>query len=193
MTSPVLNVLRIPFQLRDRHGVVTVSLARNEDPEELGHPLIAVGYERDMFVGFPAVTASISYQGEGVRAFMGWVQVIERHDADGTIRADVDRLPTVFGEGCPLYSFGYCPTFADYPANPQHPDGDWVADAFLVAIPDVARSRVLDPVAGFRWGYRLAGSRPVKLFQPEPVGMEAWRHHARTLQVACPVWTFRAR
>jgi hypothetical protein len=98
----------------------------------------------------------------------------------------------VFGEVSPLYAFGYCPTFADYPANPHHPDRDWLADAFLTGIPDIARSRVLEPAAGFRWSYRLEAGRPTELFTPQRVGTDTWQHHRPTLRETYPTWDFKA-
>jgi hypothetical protein len=180
--------LSLPFRLRDRSGVLRVEISANDDPRETGHGLVAPGYDLNLFMGFPVMTASVEYTGAGVRAWMGWVQVIERHDDVGGVIAELDR-PPIF-EGSPLYAFGYLPILADAPANPDHPDGDWVADSFLVAIPDVVRSRQLFPVAGFEWGYRLVRGRPQALFQPAAIGFERWERHRPLLAVECPDWTF---
>ncbi len=56
------------------------------DPDDEGHPLVAVGYERDAFLGFPVMTATVTYAGRGPRAVMGWVQVIERRDDNAKSR-----------------------------------------------------------------------------------------------------------
>jgi hypothetical protein len=180
--------LDLTFRVRDRDGAVHVEVTPNDDPEDIGHPLVAIGYDRDVFRGFPVVTAEVSYDGRGVRAWMGWVQVIERHDDDGAVVAEVDGPP--WSERLPFYTFGYLPTFSDFPANPDHPDGDWVADAFLVVIPDVVRSRVLAPVVGFRWGYRLVGGRAVALFAPTEARAEKWEHHRALLGASYPDWSF---
>jgi hypothetical protein len=37
--------------------------------------------------------------------------------------------------------FGYLPTFFDAPANPDHPDGEWVAETFLVGSGEDVRNR----------------------------------------------------
>lgn len=145
-----VHSLELPFRLRDRDGTVHVEVVPNANPEELGHHLVAVGYDEDRFRGFPCLTATITYAGAGPRAWMGWVQLIERRDIDGSVTTQVDGAP-VFEQGSPLYAFGYLPTFSDFPANPDHPDGDWVAQTFLVAIPDVVRSTVLVPVTAFSW------------------------------------------
>lgn len=181
--------LDLPFRLRDRDGQVHVEIVPNTDPEDLGHPLVAVGYDRESFVGFPCITGAISYDGAGPRGWMGWVQVIERRDTDGTVSTGVDLAP-VFAEGSPLYAFGYLPTFSDFPANPDHPDGDWIAETHLVAIPDVVRSAVLVPVVGFRWGYRLQDHRCVELFAPERLSPSAWDDRRAFLVDEHPTWRF---
>jgi hypothetical protein len=79
--------LTVPFELRGRRGTVNVTLDRNDDPEDLGHPLIAFGYDREAFVGFPAIRATVDYAGDGYRAVMASVQVFEHHNADGTVTA----------------------------------------------------------------------------------------------------------
>jgi hypothetical protein len=79
---------------------------------------------------------------------------------------------------------------SDFPANPDHPDGDWVAETFLVAIPDVMRSSVLVPVAAFSWGYRLRNHRPVQLFPPEQLELSAWDARRDLLGSRHAEWTF---
>lgn len=179
----------MPFQVRDRAGSIYVEVWPNDDPEELGLGLVAVGYDEAAFRGFPCVQATIRYDGEGLRAWFGWLQVIERCDLDGTVSEEVDAVP-VFGAECPLYTFGFLPTFSDFPANPHHRDGDWVAHAWVVTILDVVRSRTLAPVVGFRWGYRLASGRPVDLFAPTPLWLDTWESHRRLLESGYPTWQF---
>jgi hypothetical protein len=120
---------------------------------------------------------------------MGWLQIIERRDVDGTVTTDVDLAP-VFADGSPLYAFGYLPTFSDFSANPDHPDGDWVAQTFLVAIPDVVRSSVLVPVTAFSWGYRLRDHRAVELFSPDWIDLSVWDDRRALLHNRHPDWTF---
>lgn len=91
----------------------------------------------------------------------------------------------------PLAGFGYLPTFFDAPANPDHPDGEWVAETFLVALPDIARTRRLAAVTGFRWGYRLAAGIPAPL-PAAPIGPQRWEARRPMLTSAYPSWTFLA-
>lgn len=188
MTTQPEHTLDLPFRLRDRDGTVHVEVDENRDPEEIGHALVAIGYDVERFRGFPIVTGTIAYGGIGARAWMGWLQVIERHDDDGTVVASVDAPPLT--EDSPLYTFGYLPTFSDFPANPDHPDGNWIADAFLIAIPDVVRTRRLAPVTAFRWGYRLLGSRAVERFAPAEIPLTVWEGHRSLLETAFPTWAF---
>jgi hypothetical protein len=185
-----VTTLDIPISLRERAGNVHVEVIPNTDPEDLGHPLVAVGYDVALFRGFPCITASIDYAGSGPRAWMGWIQVVERRDLDGTVTTEVDAAP-VFAAGSPFYTFGYLPTFSDFPANPDHPDGDWVADTFLVAIPDVVRSAVLVPVTGFSWGYRLRDHRADHLFEPRQLEPSAWVERRDFLRSRHPDWAFQ--
>ena len=178
----------LSFMLRERSGNVTIRVEPNRGPEDLGHPLVAVGYDRGRFVGFPVVEAVVSYEGAGWRAWMGWLQVIERVDDDGTVAVDVD-VP-LCGVDSPLYTFGYRPTFFDAPANPDHPNGRWNAYAFLVAVPDVVRSKVLQPINGFHWGYRLLGGEPVELFEPTPLSVGMWDALRELLATSFPSWSF---
>jgi hypothetical protein len=52
------------------------------------------------------------------------------------------------------------------------------------------RTRVLEPVAAFSWGYRIVGGYPDTL---DPVRREAtgWAGHHRVLATRYPAWTFR--
>src|SRR4051794_40570936 len=111
MTETPELVLDLPFHLRARAGSVHVVVGSNEDPEELGHPLVAVGYDMELFRGYPVVVATVSYDGTGPRAWMGWLQVVERHDDDGTVVGSVD-LADLLGGDTPFYTFGYLPTFS---------------------------------------------------------------------------------
>ena len=143
----VTERLMLPFELRGHEGRVLVELSPNSDPVGLGHPLVAKDFDAHRFTGFPVLHASIDYAGSGLLAAMGWLQIIRHFDARGETGFAVDRFP-LGPEDSPLYAYGYLPTFFDAPANPDHPDGIWQADTWLVAIPDLVRSRRLGAVTG---------------------------------------------
>jgi hypothetical protein len=139
--------------------------------------------DENVFRGFPVCTAALTYDGEGINAFFGWIHVIT---AVGEVT--VDLLPNL-DQTDPFYTYGYLPTFFDAPANPGHPDGTWRADTFLVLVPDVVRSRVVVPVAGFSWGYDLSASRPTVLPATE-LQTDDWAEHRDLLEASHPVWVF---
>jgi hypothetical protein len=99
----------------------------------------------------------------------------------------VDALP--FFAGTPLYTYGHLPTFFDAPANPDHPDGTWRADTFLVIAPDVIRTQHLSPIAAFTWGYRLVAGYP-DVLDPARIDADGWSGHRAALAAAYPTWTF---
>jgi hypothetical protein len=176
-------MMRIPFSVRGFRGAIAVTVEAN-DPARTGHDLVVPDLDVEAFRGFPVCTASLTYDGAGIHAIFGWIQVITT--ADGV---SVDLLPNLDGTD-PFSAYGYLPTFFDAPANPGHPDGVWRADTFLVVVPDVIRSRVVVPVAGFTWGYELVGSRPVV----SPVGeltVGEWAGHRDVLTQQHPGWGFR--
>jgi hypothetical protein len=184
--------LVLPFACRGDAGAVRVHYGVTSDPAALGFDLVAAGFDNARFAGFPAMRAEVSLDGEGYRAVVGWLQVISRSvAATGELIVEVDLPPVLAAAGSPLAGFGYLPAFFDAPANPDHPDGDWVAETFLVAMPDIARTRRVAALAGFRWGYRLAVGRPAAL-PAEPVGPQRWDAHRPMLTSGYPGWTFLA-
>jgi hypothetical protein len=186
--------LVLPFSCRGGTGSVQVHYGVTADPEEIGFGLVAVGYDPARFRGFPAVRAEVSFGQDGYRAVFGWVQIITRtteptSDAAGETEVSVDLAPLLADQDCPLAFFGYLPTLFDAPANPDHPDGDWVAESFLVAVPDIARTRRLAPVTGFNWGYRLKSGRAQPL-PAGPAGPQRWLAHRAMLAERHPTWSF---
>ena len=172
--------MRIPFTARGHDGTITVRVTPN-DPAVSGHALVVPDLELDGFRGFPACTASVEFGGEGINAVFGWIQVIS-NGAEVSVDLLLNLDPTD-----PFYVYGYLPTFFDAPADPDHADGVWRADTFLVAVPDVIRSRTVEAVAGFSWGYELRGGRPALLGVVEVGG---WAGHRGVLTARHPKWTF---
>ncbi|MEV0284443.1 hypothetical protein AB0H36_10035 [Kribbella sp. NPDC050820] len=176
--------LSVPFETRGHRGLIAIRVVPNDDPWASGHQLVVPDLDAESIRGFPVCTATLRYHGHGINAIMGWVQVITR-EFDGDVSVDV--LP--YFAGTPLYSYGHLPTFFDAPANPDHPDGTWRADAFLVIAPDVIRTRTLQPIAAFTWGYRLVGGYPDTL-DPARLEHSNWAGHRTVLGRDCPAWSF---
>ncbi|HTT00002.1 MAG TPA: hypothetical protein VMI33_25655 [Streptosporangiaceae bacterium] len=190
--------LVLPFTCRGDAGTVAVHYGVTADPAGVGFDIVASGsgFDEARFRGFPVVRAEVSFGGAGYRAFFGWLQIISRSvaesgAADVTADVTVDLPPMLAEADSPLAGFGYLPTLFDAPANPDHPDGQWIAETFLTAGPYIARTRRLASLTGFRWGYRLAAGRPAPL-PPSPIGPDRWAAHCPRLAAAYPNWTFLA-
>lgn len=177
--------LSIPFETRGNRGLISVRIVPNDDPWASGHQLLVPGLNAEAFRGFPICTASLRYHGQAIAGIMGWIQVATR-EFDGEM--SVDRAPNL-DQTDPFYTYGYLPTFFDAPANPDHPDGIWRADTFLVVVPDVNRSRIVEPIAGFSWGYRLQSGRPT-LLDVTALSASGWAGHSAVLEKSHPAWTF---
>ena len=180
--------LSVPFEVRGQRGLINIRVLANDDPWASGHQLVVPDLDAEAFRGFPICTATLRYHGQGINAIMGWVQVVTRTEsaARSTV-VSVDTLPFL-AEAGPLYAYGHLPTFFDAPANPDHPDGEWRADTFLVIAPDVMHTRVLEPVAAFSWGYRLTGGYPDTL---DPARRDpGWPEYKAVLAGTYPDWTF---
>lgn len=165
----VVSIWELPFHARGRDGRLLITMRANDDPYATGHDRVAKNFDAEAFKGFPVLTAEINFPGEGPAGWFGWVQLIRHLRDDRVIDEEIDRNPLL--AGTPLYVEGYRPTFADAPANPDHVDLDWVADAFLV---DIGPHR-LTPITGFTWGYRRFTDDRTELIDPRPADAAAWR------------------
>ena len=186
--SDVTDTLSIPFEHGGAVGTVDVDYRAGRDVDEIGFAGVAVGFDAERFVGFPVVEAHLSYEGTGYRRLFGWLQLIIRDADDGSGRdVSVDTTPALADIDFPLAAYGYLPTWYDAPANPDHPDGTWTAETFLVVVP--VRERVVSMITGFRWGYRLRSGRP-SLLPVEPIEPSAWTAHLGLLATRYPIWRF---
>lgn len=172
-----MSTLTLPFHTRGRDGRISIKVRANDDPYATGHDQVAKNFDHDAFKGFPVLTAHVEHPAEGPAGWFAWIQLI-RHVRDGaTIDEEID--------GHPIYVEGYHPTFADAPANPDHLDLDWRADAFLI---DLA-GRQVSPIIGFSWGYRRFLDDRTELLPLEPVDAEAWPRLKRRLESDFAGWT----
>lgn len=172
-----MSRLTLPFHARGRDGRIVITVRANDDPYATGHDRVARNFDHEAFKGFPVLTAEVEFAGEGPAGWFSWIQLI-RHVRNGvTIDEEID--------GQPLYVQGYHPTFADAPANPDHLDLDWRADAFLIDI----EGRELSPIVGFSWGYRRFHDDRTDLLPLEPVDGDAWPRLKRRLERDYDGWT----
>jgi len=181
--------LTLPFHLRGHAGQVRVFYEPNTDPSHWGFPFLELPFDIALARGFPVCRAVVDYGGEGYTAVMGWVQVVTVTDTRG-VRASVDVAPMHWQADTPFAEYGYLPTLFDAPGpNPPRSDETWVAESFLCVVPDVARSRRVRAVTGFRWGYALEAMRPTPV-AVEPAGETDWHRCLEPLRQRYLAWTF---
>lgn len=184
--------LELPFRLRGYDGVVAVSYGRNDDPEYWGFALFDLPFELEFVRGFPLMQATISYDGPGYLALMGWIQVVTVEErTPPETWASVDVYPLHWDTDTPFVTFGHTPAVFDAPGpNPPRANERWSAETFLAITPDGARSRTVVPVLGFLWGYELEQMRATPF--PPDVACEAdWQRCLPTLTETYPSWGFR--
>ncbi len=179
------EVLKLPFSCRGNDGLVSVRYGITEDADHLGFGLLKEWFEPPLAVGYPAVEARVSFGGAGYARYFGWLQMLKTPQSEVP---QVDQPPVLVGDS-PLMTFGYLPTLFDAPANPEHPVGDWTAEAFLVALPDAVVSKAINPVAGFRWGYRKSANG-IEPYQPRALNYAAWEAYIGRLSTCFPEWRF---
>jgi hypothetical protein len=184
------SALALSFQLRGYGGHVSVVYEVNRDPRQLGFDLLDVPFDLALAAGYPVIRAAISYGGSGYRAMAGWIQLVTNRDpATGAQETSIDQFPIHGDVDTPFAEFGYAPALFDAPANPDHVTEDWIADTFLAVCPDIARSRRVAALLGFRWGYALRERRPT----PLPLAAStaaAWDAHLPLLRQHYPTWEF---
>jgi hypothetical protein len=180
--------LHIPFRVRDQDGQVKVRVTPVDDPMRVGFSYLPLPFNVARTVGFPVCTATIDYPMRGYASYMGWIQFLLTEPIDGHARREIDLMPMQYGSDWPFIAFGPCPAYFDAPANPDRPDEDWTAHAFLVTCQGVAFERKLSPVLGFRWGYQLraGGAIPITL---KTLPATATRQFQAELTAECPSWT----
>lgn len=172
--------LDLKFISRGLPGKVHVTMKENGDPRATGHDLIAPNFDPETFAGFPIVDAAVQYPAEGPRAIFFWLQIVSQYLTDGSQLSEVDAIHP------PYYSYGHRPEFMDAPANPHHPDMDWLATTFLTEDPRVLGSNRLRPLIGFVWGYRLRAGRVLHLIDPRPAEMNDWAQLSRQYELEHP-------
>jgi len=181
----------LPFELRGLPGRVDVEHRRNDDPPRWGYPLLGLEPLVERSRGCPVVQASVEYPGEGYAAVMGWIQVTaQRWPPTEREELLVDVAPQMSAAGArmPYFAFGVRPTFFDAPST-DDPDYEFRAAAFLTASPDALMTPVVEPLCGFKWGYRVVDETP-HVDPLEPAGAADWAWIRATLERDYPAWTF---
>jgi hypothetical protein len=183
--------LVLPFRLRGFAGVVEVFYDTNRDAAHWGFELLNLPFASALTEGFPVCRAEVGYAGPGYRATMGWIQIVTVRDAaTGRESSSLDLLPIMEEAASPFATFGHAPTLFDAPGpNPPRQNEMWTAESYLAICPDVARTRKVAALLGFRWGYELRAMRATP-FAVAPCAGRDWDRHLPLLRGDYPAWAF---
>ena len=182
--------LRIPFWLRGQNGLISVSVSRNTEPNALGYLLLSGGEPVDFARGFPVCRATVTYPAEGYAAVFGWTQMVRSTDS-ATSSFEMDPIAIYRDVATPFAWYGLKPEFFDAPCRETRYDMDWLAHAFLCVSPDAVLTPHVQAIAGFSWGFTIAGS-DTKFGVPTMLGPDDWDSHLGLLRTEYPGWTFDA-
>jgi hypothetical protein len=180
--------LRIGFTLRGLDGLIDVSLTRNTDPGSLGYLLLSGGEPADFATGFPVCRASVTYSADGYAAVFGWTQLVRSTDSDGS-GFEMDPIAIYRDVPTPFAWYGLKPELFDAPSREARDDMDWEANSFLCISPDAVVTRRVQALAGFSWGFTVAGGR-IACTSPKPLGPQSWDRHLSLLRASYPEWVF---
>ena len=179
------------FRLRGASGRVRIDCQTNADPNRWGFDLLGLEFDTEVALGFPVVTARVSYPAEGYLGYLGWIQVVAYTVTRGSERTTtelVDVPPQLLDAELPYLTFGLEPTLFDAPAFTEQ-NVSWLARSFLAASPDLLMTPTVDPVCGFAWGYEITQGE-VEIVPPRACSREDWTMAKRVLQERLPGWTF---
>lgn len=178
---------RIPFELREVLGVVTIDYSVNDDPQRWGYHLLQLPYDFQVSRGCPVLRATVDHPAEGYGAALGWIQIVETR-GPGQPDAIVDVAPQMADSGSPWLAWAVRPELFDAPST-SHPEFSFRADTFLAYTPDCVITREVKPLCGFSWGYEVRGGEPS--VTPLTVGtLDRWVSAQPVLSSRCPGWTF---
>jgi hypothetical protein len=182
--------LRIPFSLRGIGGLLDVSISPNTDPEAIGYTVLSYGLPVDFARGFPVCRATVTYPADGYAAIFGWTQVVRSTDT-ATGGFEMDPIAIYRDVATPFAWYGIRPELFDAPARDPIADMDWEAHSFLCISPDAVLTRQVQAIAGFRWGFSIAG-QDISFARPATLNPQAWDNHLDLLRNDYPEWTFDA-
>jgi hypothetical protein len=182
--------LRIDFSLRGISGYIDASISPNTDPAALGYLILSYGLPVDFARGFPVCRATVSYPADGYAAIFGWTQMVRSTDA-ATSEFEMDPIAIYSEVDTPFAWYGTRPELFDAPARGSRKDMDWECHSYLCISPDAVLSRRVQAVAGFSWGFTVAGA-DITFAGPVQLGPATWDDHLGLLRASYPSWTFDA-
>jgi hypothetical protein len=177
-------ILAIDFRHDGFEGRVHVSCVANDDPRRVGK-----GEEAR---GFPVCTATIEYPGEGYRALFGWVQLVRSTDnAFGGAAFEMDPVRFFEDSPAPYCWYGVRPILFDAPSRDDRRPIEWLAHSFLGVTPrDAGARKLVVPLLGFSWGFRIDAPDRMLLVPVERLEAEHWNGHVAYLSARYPTWEF---
>lgn len=199
-----MTTVNIPFMLNHKPGTLQVEYEANQSASKSGFDLFAgTNFDTAMCIGYPTMRARIqSYEGTGYATACAWIQIVTRREFAAQdamepvkIKPSVDTHPTLAESGIPFFAFGFPAEIFDAPCNNLNGLAklDWIADTFLVTMPNRTNGYLISCLAGFRWGYTeydLDGNRHVEICPLEITTPAAWKQHLFLLQSQFPKWRY---
>jgi hypothetical protein len=176
--------VEIGFRHEGLEGRVLVSCVANLDPQRMG--------SRAEALGFPVCTATIEYPGEGYRALFGWVQLVRSTDnASGGAAFEMDPARFFEDSPAPYCWYGVRPILFDSPSRDERRPLTWLAHSFLGVTPrDAGARKLVVPLLGFSWGFRIDASEQIVLVAVEKLALTGWDQHIPYLRATYPSWEF---
>jgi hypothetical protein len=201
-----MTILKIPIELNQKSGILTVCYEANQSAEKSGFDMFAeLGFDVTMCFGYPTIRAYISsFEGAGYRTASAWIQVVTRREFATVesseplvVVSDVDTHPLLEELGVPFFAIGFPAEMYDAPCNNLGSLGrlEWTADTFLVTMPNRANNHVISYVAGFCWGYceyDLDGKRQVEINPVVKTDITHWELVLPLLQSRYSKWKYCA-
>lgn len=178
--------MEIPFTYNGHNGGVVVSIERTLEPLILG--------AHDGAIGLANCTATIEFDGRGYQQLFGWVQLVRSTDnAFQGEKFEMDPFdPFRLYERAPspYCWYGILPSLFDAPSRDERVRLDWVAHSFLGASPLRGDRRVVTPLLGFSWGFRVREDGSITLDTVTPLTAADWESHTPYLRECYPEWRF---
>lgn len=183
--------LTVRFVLRGRAGNIAVHIQASRGAADSGAQLLDASLPPEAGAGLPVCTASVSFEGHGYVAAMGWVQLVQSSDAGDPDRYAMDPLALFRGVNTPYAFFGIRPTLFDAPYRDTALSVTWRARSYLAVTSDAVITKEARPIAGFTWGFRIGSGSAVTIEAPRELEVRSWEDHVDLLERSYPGWRFQ--
>jgi len=178
--------MEITFNHLGYPGRVTVTVERTVDPAIVG--------AHDGAISLANCKATIEFEGRGYLQRFGWVQLVR--STDNAFQGEAFEMdPFDPFQLCELAPTPYCcygvlPTLFDAPSRDERVYLDWVAHSFMAVSPSHGNRRVVTPLLGFSWGFRISDQGDITLDPIASLTASDWEAHLPYLRQCYPAWSF---